>query len=142
MTSCSGRLATGAPAGATAAPLPAALGGRPLRHVIDARHDSFADQRFIELCRARGVAICLNDHAVYPLIDEATADFTYARLMRGVDEFETCYAPADLNAWAGRLTDHARRGDVFAFFIRGGKSRAPAGALAMAARLNAGGPLP
>jgi uncharacterized protein YecE (DUF72 family) len=115
--------------------LPAALDGRRLRHVIEARHESFIDPRFIALCRARGVAICVADHETYPLIDEATADFTYARLMRGKDEIETCYPPADLDAWVVRLRGYAARGDVFAFFISGGKPRAPAGAMAMIERL-------
>jgi uncharacterized protein YecE (DUF72 family) len=115
--------------------LPAALDGRRLRHVIEARHESFIDPRFIDLCRARGVAICVADHETYPLIDEATADFTYARLMRGKDEIETCYPPADLDAWVVRLRGYAARGDVFAFFISGGKPRAPAGAMAMIERL-------
>ncbi|HEY7851514.1 MAG TPA: DUF72 domain-containing protein [Caulobacteraceae bacterium] len=115
--------------------LPAALDGRRLRHVIEARHESFIDPRFIDLCRARGVAICVADHETYPLIDEATADFTYARLMRGKDEIETCYPPADLDAWVVRLRGYAARGDVFAFFISGGNPRAPAGAMAMIERL-------
>lgn len=115
---------------------PAALDGRPLRHVVEARHESFVGPRFIDLCRARGVAICLTDHAVYPLIDETTADFAYARLMRGQDEIETCYPPEDIDAWAARLRARADAGgDVFAFFISGGKPRAPAGAMALIERL-------
>jgi uncharacterized protein YecE (DUF72 family) len=115
--------------------LPGRIGRRRLRHVVEVRHESFADRRFVALCRRRHVAICLTDHEVYPMIDEATADFTYARLMRGADENAACYPPADLDAWAARLRARAARGDVFAFLISGGKPRAPAGALALIERL-------
>jgi uncharacterized protein YecE (DUF72 family) len=118
--------------------LPARLGGRELRHCIEPRHASFADDRFIALCRDRGVAICLSDSAKWPLIDETTADFAYARLMRGDDAEPTCYKPAALDAWVKRLQREAAAGrDAFAFFIRAGKVRAPAGAMALIERLTA-----
>ncbi|MDB5480440.1 MAG: hypothetical protein JWO83_1493 [Caulobacteraceae bacterium] len=122
--------------------LPAELDGRPLRHAVEVRHASFADPRFVDLCRARGVAIVLLDHPSSPLIEETTADFSYARLVRGSDDIETGYPPEALDAWAKRL--HAlSAGDgtqapreVFAFFINAGKVRAPAAAMALAERLN------
>jgi uncharacterized protein YecE (DUF72 family) len=85
------------------------------------------------------------DHPDYPLIDESTADFAYARLVRGRDEIETGYPPADLDAWATRLGRIASGGaggaarDVYAFFINAGKVRAPAAAMALAERLEAPG---
>ena len=100
------------------------------RHVVEVRHDSFKDARFVDLCRERGIAICLADHDTYPMLDEATADFVYARLMRGHDETPTCYPPAEIAAWAERFKAVAPR-DVFAFFIGGGKVRAPTGAMAL-----------
>jgi uncharacterized protein YecE (DUF72 family) len=120
--------------------LPDALNDRPLRHAVEVRHASFADPRVIDLCRARGVSLCLADSPKFPLIDAATADFTYARLMRGDDEIETGYDSAALDGWAGRLSARAAGGGpVFAFFINEGKLRAPAAALALAARLSTGG---
>jgi uncharacterized protein YecE (DUF72 family) len=124
--------------------LPRELGGRPLRHAIEPRHASFADPAFVDLCRARGAAICIADHPVYPLIEEATADFAYARLMRLDEALETGYPPKDLDAWADRLGAAAGTvgGDLFAFFIGAGgegKLRAPAAALALLGRLKAGG---
>jgi uncharacterized protein YecE (DUF72 family) len=136
--------------------LPAELDGRPLRHVLEVRHESFCDPRFVDMCRARGLAICAADHGTYPLIADVTADFVYARLMRGLDENETCYLGADLDAWAGHLRDWSGGGapadlapvssappaaaqgrDVFAFLISGGKVRAPIGAIALIERLGA-----
>jgi len=112
--------------------LPAKLGERPLRHALEVRHESFRDARFVDLARERGMAICLADHEVYPLIEAATADFVYARLMRGDEANPACYPADDLAAWKDRLVALAADGrDVFAFFISGGKPRAPMGAMAM-----------
>lgn len=112
--------------------LPERLDGRRLRHALEVRHESFRDERFVDLARERGMAICLADHPVYPLIDEATADFVYARLMRGTEAAPTCYPGTGLKAWAQRLSDQAAQGrDVFAFFISGGKPRAPFAAEAL-----------
>ena len=123
--------------------LPGAAENRPLRHAVEVRHESFADPAFVDLCRDRGVAICLTDSAKFPMIDAPTAPFAYARLMRGEDDIPTGYAPADLDRWARRLRALSGAGEgatpreVFAFFINGGKSRAPAAAMALTDRLGA-----
>jgi uncharacterized protein YecE (DUF72 family) len=135
--------------------LPDELEGLPLRHCIEPRHASFSDPEFIRLCRERGVAICLSDSEGWPLIADVTSDFIYARLMRGQDDVETCYPLREIDAWARRFSLYqvgeapadlpavtpagpvrvAR--DVFAFFISGGKVRAPAGAVALLGRSEA-----
>jgi uncharacterized protein YecE (DUF72 family) len=123
--------------------LPSTLDDRRLRHCVEVRNPSFEDSRFVDLCRERGVAICLTDSADFPLIDEATATFGYARLMRGDDDVPTGYPPADLDRWARRLRalslgdDPGHPREVFAFFINGGKTRAPAAAMALTDRLRA-----
>ena len=71
------------------------------------------------------------DDADFPQIDEPTADFTYARLMRTQDEIETGYSAADLDGWAKKAKAWAKRGDVFVYFISGAKHRAPAAAQAL-----------
>jgi uncharacterized protein YecE (DUF72 family) len=115
--------------------LPDRLGAFRLRHVIEPRHASFVDDRFIALCEDRGVAICLSESAKWPLIEARTADFIYARLMKGSDDLPNGYADADLEAWARRLTRIADGRDAFAFFINEGKRRAPAAALALIGKL-------
>jgi uncharacterized protein YecE (DUF72 family) len=98
------------------------------------------------------VAVCLADHAEYPLIPDVTAPFVYARLMTGSDAVETAYPPAELDLWAERLRTYAQGGipadfrpldrtgppeqprEVFAFVIHEGKVRAPAGAKALLER--------
>lgn len=134
--------------------LPPTLAGLPLRHAVEVRHASFADPAFLALCRARNVAVCLTEHAEFPMIADPVADFVYARLMAGSDEIETGYAPKALDQWADRLQAYAAGGvpddlpmleaapkakarEVFAFFISEGKVRAPAAAQALMTRLKA-----
>ena len=47
--------------------LPEKLDGIRLRHAIEPRHESFRDEKFFELCRARNIAIVLEDSDDYPL---------------------------------------------------------------------------
>jgi len=90
--------------------LPDRLEGVPLRHVVEPRHASFRDRAFVDMCRRRNVAVCLADHAAYPMIADVTSDFVYARLQTGSDEIETAYPPADLDLWAERLKAYAEGG--------------------------------
>jgi len=115
--------------------LPREVGGLPLRHALEVRHPSFKDQRFYELARRYRAAIVFADDDEFPAIDEATADFTYARLMRTQEEVETGYPAAALDGWAKRARTWAQRGDAFIYFISGAKRRAPAAAQALIARV-------
>jgi uncharacterized protein YecE (DUF72 family) len=72
--------------------LPKELKGRPLRHALEVRHESFQNAHFYELARKYGAAIVFGaDDEDFPEIDEPTADFTYARLMGTKDDIETGY---------------------------------------------------
>jgi uncharacterized protein YecE (DUF72 family) len=134
--------------------LPPSFEGLPLAHVVEPRHDSFKDPAFVALCRKYEVAVCVADHASYPLIPDVTGKVVYARLQTGCDDVETCYAPADLDRWARRFRTWAEGAepndlprvapdapaakaprDVYAFFIHEGKVRAPAAAMALLERL-------
>jgi uncharacterized protein YecE (DUF72 family) len=115
--------------------LPREVGGLPLRHALEVRHESFVDPRFYELARRYNAAIVFADSDDYPAIDEPTADFTYARLMRTRDEVETGYDARALGRWATQARGWAGRGDVFIYFISGAKHRAPAAAQALIKRL-------
>jgi uncharacterized protein YecE (DUF72 family) len=115
--------------------LPREVDGMPLRHALEVRHPSFKDPRFYDLARRYGVAIVFADHDSFPAIDEPTASFTYARLMRSEEEVATGYAEDELDLWAKRAEEWAKRGDVFVYFISGAKVRAPAAAQALIARL-------
>jgi uncharacterized protein YecE (DUF72 family) len=134
--------------------LPRDLKGRALRHAVEVSHDSFTTPRFPPLLREFGVAAALIDSERHHPIADPTADFIYARLQRGSDSVPTGYAPDALEQWAERircwtkggtpsdlpLLDAAREPekrprDVFAYFIRGGKERAPHAAMALIERL-------
>ena len=115
--------------------LPKDAGKLPLRHALEVRHDSFKDKRFYDLCRKHRVAIVHAEDADFPEIDEPTADFTYARLMKSQEKVKTGYKPADLDKWARKAKAWAKRGDVFVYFISGAKVRNPAAAQALIERL-------
>jgi uncharacterized protein YecE (DUF72 family) len=136
--------------------LPDKLGGLPLHHAVEPRHDSFRDPAFVALCRKYKVAIVLADHETYPLIPDVTADFVYARLQAGSDNIETAYAAPDMDAWSRRFEAFASGGApadlaladpahapartpraVYAFFIHEGKVRAPSAAMALLERVGA-----
>jgi uncharacterized protein YecE (DUF72 family) len=134
--------------------LPAIAGGRALRHVIEARHDSFVTPAFAALLRERGIGLVYAEHFTYPEMADVTADFVYARLQKGSDDIETAYPVEALDAWAERFKTWATGGqpddlpradpdvtptktarDVFAYVIHEGKVRAPAAAMALIDRV-------
>lgn len=116
--------------------LPSELGGHRLRHAIEVRHDSFRDPAFIEMVRAANIAVVHADHSDFPLIDEDTADFSYARVMRAEEELADGYDVAALDRWADWAKQKAAGGrDVYLFFIAAAKIRNPAAAQALIRRL-------
>ncbi len=116
--------------------IPDQLGGLMLRHAFEPRHDSFNDERFFELCKARDIAVVLEDSDTYPTIDAETASFAYARLQRMHEEIPTGYDDAALDSFAERARAWQKAGrDAYVFFINGAKVRAPAAALALQERL-------
>jgi uncharacterized protein YecE (DUF72 family) len=134
--------------------LPKSLDGRPLRHALEPRHDTFSTPQFAALARKYGAAIVYADHGTYPAIADVTSDFVYCRLQTGSDDCPTAYPPEQLDQWAGRFKAWAQGGqpsdlplcdsatippakprDVFAFIIHEGKIRAPAGAMALIERV-------
>jgi uncharacterized protein YecE (DUF72 family) len=115
--------------------LPRETGGRPLRHALELRHESFKCEQFYDLARSHGCAIVFADTSDYPEIEVQTAGFTYARLMRTRENIKTGYSRPGLDRWAERARGWAKTGDVFIYFIAGAKLRAPAAACALISRL-------
>ena len=110
--------------------------GVPLRHALEARHESFRDPAFYELARARNMAIVFADSDDYPCIDEPTADFGYARLQRSEGGVATGYDAGALDHWAGKTQEWGTGGrDTYVFFISGAKVRNPAAAQALIERV-------
>ena len=116
--------------------LPEQQDGVPLHHVIEPRHESFRDDAFFELCRARNIAIVFSDDDEIPCIDVRTASFTYARLQRMSEDVPNGYDEAALDAFASKGREWSKDGrDCYLFMINGAKVRAPAAAVALAERL-------
>lgn len=115
--------------------LPTKAGRLSLRHALEPRNASFQCEEFYDLARRYGCAIVSVDSAEYPRIDQPTADFTYARLMRSEEQIATGYSEAALGDWARRAATWTGCGDVFIYFIAGAKLRAPAAAQSLLSRL-------
>lgn len=116
--------------------LPRDLNGLPVRHAIEVRHESFCDDAFFELCRARDVAVAFVDSDNAPQIEADTASFTYARLKKMREEVPTGYDDDALAAFAEKAKAWSAGGrDSYVFMINGAKVRAPAAALALQERL-------
>ncbi len=111
--------------------LPRKHEGVDLRHAMEVRHPSFAVPEFYDLCRKHKVAIVYAVGDDFPEIDEATADFTYVRLMSSAEDLATGVTPTELKRIAKQAKGWAKRGDTFVYFIAGAKERNPAAAMAL-----------
>lgn len=130
--------------------------GRPLRHALEVRHDSFRTPAFVDLLRRHGVALVCADTVDWPRLMDLTADFAYCRLHGSTELYRSGYADAELDCWAARIaawaggqpmTDgefagdrpaKACRRDVFVYFDNTDKLRAPYDAQALMHRLDVG----
>jgi uncharacterized protein YecE (DUF72 family) len=133
--------------------LPREIAGRPLRHAVEVRHESFRTPAFIALARKYGVAVVIAGDSSYPQIADLTAQFVYARIM-GTKSAETAgYSDASLERWAARARAWAsgsvpedleyveahggsnQQRDVFLYVISGHKVQNPAAAVSLIKRL-------
>ncbi len=134
--------------------LPAEADGRPLRHAVELRHDSFRCEEAVALARTRGIAIVVAADGGFPQIADPTAPFVYARIMGTVEGEPEGYPPAALDGWAARARRWAAGvgpedlqtvappvetppREVFLYVISGYKAANPAAALGLIERLDA-----
>ena len=116
--------------------LPGQVDGVPVRHAIEARHESFGHDAFFSLCRDHDIAVVLADSDTAPAIAADTASFTYMRLKRMSEDVPTGYDDEAFARFAGEARKTVASGrDAFIFMINGAKVRAPAAALALQQRL-------
>jgi uncharacterized protein YecE (DUF72 family) len=113
-------------------------------HAFEPRHPTFADARATEILRRHGVALVLADSAArFPVFDEQTAGFVYARLHGGEELYTSGYDRASLRTWADRVRRQSERGDaardVYVYFDNDAKGYAPHDAETMAQLLGAHG---
>lgn len=130
--------------------------GRPLRHAMEIRHESFVTPEFIALLQAYNIALVCADTVEWPLLMDLTADFVYCRLHGSEELYRSGYDDDALDLWAHRvaawargkpapritLADPHRKGpargrDVFLYFDNTDKRRAPQDAQALERRIDA-----
>jgi uncharacterized protein YecE (DUF72 family) len=132
--------------------LPKAVGGRPVRHAVEVRHQSFAVPEFVALARKYQAAIICAGDSEFPQIADVTAPFVYARVMGTSDAEPNGYSSKTLDKWVERARRWASGGppadletiapkqesktgrDVFLYVISGFKERNPAAAMALIER--------
>ncbi len=134
--------------------------GRPLRHAVEIRHESFKTPDFVAQLRRHGVALVVADTAgKWPLMEDVTADFVYVRLHGDEELYASGYSDEALADWArrieawsagGEVKDARRVGpaakkerggrDVFVYFDNDVKVHAPYDAMKLAHRLGLGPP--
>jgi uncharacterized protein YecE (DUF72 family) len=133
--------------------LPKEIAGRPLRHVIEVRHESFRSADFVALAREHGIAVVIAADSSYPQIADITAPFVYVRIMGTKQTAESGYSDAALDLWAERAQAWAsgaaikgldcvapqpadgKPRDVYLYVISGHKVRNPAAAMSLLRRL-------
>ncbi len=109
----------------------------PLRHALEFRSVTFADEAAYEVLRRHRVACVLADTAGrWPAVEQQTGDFVYVRLHGDRELYASGYTDAALDAWAARCRGWDGDGlDVFVYFDNDAKGRAPHDAMALIARL-------
>ena len=118
--------------------LPREVKGRPLRHVLDVRHASFACEAYLELLARHGATTVYTDSEKFPAIPHARSDLAYLRLMRSAADCATGYPPQEIAPWvqgAREWVGMGEKNEAFVFFINGAKERAPAAAMEFLAQL-------
>ncbi|MDQ1535825.1 MAG: hypothetical protein QOE58_218 [Actinomycetota bacterium] len=126
---------------------------RQLRHAMEVRHSSFETVEFVELLRDNDIAlVCADTAGKWPLLDDVTSDFVYARLHGDKELYVSGYGDVALDRWAQRVrvwqqggtpTDGrtlspaapVREREVFVYFDNDAKVHAPFDAMALARRL-------
>jgi uncharacterized protein YecE (DUF72 family) len=76
---------------------------RPLRHVLEPRHESFFVPQAVELLRRHQVALAVSDGARIPYAEEITSGFVYVRLHGPGAIYASRYATGQLQHWAAKL---------------------------------------
>lgn len=131
--------------------LPREVAGRPLRHAVELRHESFLASECADLLRRHHVAAVIAGDSEFPQFPDVTADFVYARIMGTTEGPKAGYAPKDLERWGETAKDWEKGGngglspigpaatktprDVFLYVISGHKAANPAAAMALIERL-------
>ena len=110
---------------------------RPLRHVLEVRHDSFRTPEFCELLRAHDIGMVVADSAgTWPMFDEVTSDLVHVRLHGDEELYASGYSDEALDRWADKVRGWSDDGlDVLVYFDNDARVHAPFDAIALQERL-------
>lgn len=132
---------------------------RPVRHALELRHEDFLNERVVEMCRARDVALVFADSGDWPYTEEVTARWIYVRLHGSPHTYASNYGESRLDGWAERVRTWASGGepedadritdrrppsrgarDVYVYFDNDGDAHAPRNARELMVRLDVEAP--
>ncbi|MGA8047145.1 MAG: DUF72 domain-containing protein [Dermatophilaceae bacterium] len=107
---------------------------RVLRHVLEVRHPSFADNPdLLRLLERHGVGIVTADTAgLWPYFDVVTAPVAYVRLHGDTELYTSGYSDPALESWADRIRTWSEQAEVLVYFDNDAKVHAPHDAMRLA----------
>lgn len=106
---------------------------RPIRHAVEARHESFRTPEYGALLRSHDVANVVADSAgVWPRFDDVTTDVVYARLHGDTELYASGYSGKALREWASRIDEWRAHADVYVYFDNDVHAHAPRDAITLA----------
>ncbi len=109
---------------------------RPVRHVLEFRHNSFCSDESFQQMREHGIGCVIADTAgAFPQAQAVTSDVVYVRLHGHAELYRSGYPPVLLDDWAARCRQWAEEADVFVYFDNDAAGHAPHDAMALLARL-------
>lgn len=107
---------------------------RVLRHVLEVRHPSFADDPgLLGLLERHEVGIVAADTAgLWPYFDVVTAPVAYVRLHGDTELYTSGYSDRALESWADRIRSWSEQAEVLVYFDNDAKVHAPHDAMRLA----------
>ncbi|GLZ38781.1 DUF72 domain-containing protein [Actinokineospora sp. NBRC 105648] len=109
---------------------------RNIRHAMEVRDNTFANDEFIDLLTEHGVALVIADSpGIWPSLLAKTTDFAYLRLHGDTELYKSAYSDAALDKWADRVREWHEEQDVFVYFDNTMSAHAPLDAERLAERL-------
>ena len=110
---------------------------RPVRHVLEPRHDSFGRPESLALLERHDIALAASDNpGDWPCFEERTAGLMYVRLHGHTELYASGYSSHALDRWAEKAQAWRNAGlDVFVYFDNDSRGRAPHDAVALMQRL-------
>jgi uncharacterized protein YecE (DUF72 family) len=110
----------------------------PIRHAIEARHESFAEPESVALLREHGAALVVSHNpGEFPVLEADPADFRYVRFHGPERLYHGSYSDEALDGWAETIDAWAADGrDAYVYFDNDADGAAPFDAHRLMERLH------